>query len=279
MIRGQLCLYQTTSDAHGWCASGGVGLIQAPVGSLEDERIMPFVSMDLGGAHLIATGDYSRHRVADAGHELAGHVRNAQWPRPVAGSGQAGGGMLFRRTRIPAPEGHETMTVAICMYAPRDAVVSQVRYDLSGDPRSGGRPERMSMHSPRAFDGLARYGIGMDALLKQPAWGWSDEPFAMQSTMRLDVIDDAMESRRLLDLPHRTPAQDDRLAELRGTYGYDLVAHDERREPEFAEFRRRMGSHAPFDDWTATVTARQLHDQESRAEEIVRSLLRRRRAA
>jgi len=279
MIRGQLCLYGTTPDRDGWAAAGGVGIVEAPVGDLIPERILPFVGMCLGTGHLLVPSEYAERPVADAGHELADHVRTAQWPRPAPGSGIPGGGIMFRRTRVPAGPGREIMTLAICMHAPADAVVNQAMYRLSAIADGRGVPPRLSLHSPETCESLAENGIGMTALLKRPAWGWGDEPFALQSTMRLDVIDEAMECMRLLDTDHRTPEQDARLASLRGSQGYDVVAlgrtgYD---AAAFAEFRRLMRDETEHDDWSTPLTAGQIEERRRRSEAVVREI--RRRAA
>lgn len=279
MLRGQLCLYEARTDARGWSSSGGVGIVEIPAGTLEAERIMPFVGLPLGTDHLFVTADYHPRRIQDAGHELSDHVRTAQWPRPARESGIAGGGMFFRKTRIPAPDGREIMTVAICMYAPAGTVRSQMMYSLSGAMEAGSRPAKLSMHSPRESALLAENGIGMSALLKRAAWGWNDEPFALQSTMRLDVIDDAMESRALLDLVDRSDEQETRLQTLRRTEGFQVVAGNSREDRDYAEFRRMVESEHPHDDWTKPVTARQLDERHAVVERAVREMLSRRRAA
>lgn len=275
MIRGQLCLYGQKPDADGWAAAGGVGIVEAPLGALKPEHILPFVGMCLGTDHLLSTSAYSKHPVRDHGHELADHVRDDQWPRPVPGSGLPGGGVMFRRTRVPAATGMEIMTLAICMYAPADAVVGQALYSLSGVLDAKGDPARISIHSARPSARLAENGIGMTALLKRPAWGWGDEPFALQSTMRLDVIDEAMESARLLDADHRTPEDEQRLAELRQRPGHGVVAGNRTGydAAKFAEFRRRMGVEAPYDDWSAPLSESQFDARERRACEIMREMM------
>ncbi len=276
MIRGQLCLYGARPEPDGWAAAGGVGIVEAPVSRLRPECILPFVGMCFGTDHLLATSDYSERAVADHGHELADHVRDAQWPRPVPGSGIPGGGIMFRHTRAPSAPGTEIMTLAICMYAPADAVASQVLYSLSGILDADGRPDRISIHSPQACAPLAENGIGMTALLKRPAWGWGDEPFALQSTMRLDVIDDAMETARLLDKEGRTPEDEARLETLKRSEGYRVVAGNRTGydSAEFAEYRRLMRDVMQDDDWSRPITAFQLAERQRRADEAIREILR-----
>jgi hypothetical protein len=275
MIRGQLCLYGTTPDRDGWGPAGGVGIVEAPVGVLIPERIVPFVGTCFGTGHLLVPSAYSRRPVEDAGHELADHVRTAQWPRPAAGSGVPGGGMMFRRTRVPAAPDREIMTVAICMHVPMEAVASQARYSLSGIADGPGMPPRISLHSPEICAPLAENGIGMTALLKRAAWGWDDEPFALQSTMRLDIIDEAMECSRLLDKEDPTAEDDARLASLRHGHGYGVVAHNRTGydADAFAAYRRLMRDSTEHDDWSRPLTAGQMEERRCRTEAAVRQIL------
>lgn len=276
MIRGQLCLYATKPDEHDWTVAGGVGIVEAPQGSLKPEHILTFVGMCFDTSHLLAASSYSSRPVPDHGSEMADHVRNAQWSRPVPGSGLPGGGMMFRRTRVPARTDHEIMSLAICLYAPAKTVTSQVMYSLTGVLDPNGIPSRMSLHSPTTCEPLAENGIGMAALLKRPVWGWSDEPFALQSTLRLDVIDDAMETIRLLDRDDRTPTDDARLETLKRSEGYHVVAGNRtgRHSAEFAEYRRLMHDVLEDDDWSQPITAARLEERQRRSDAAIREILR-----
>lgn len=273
MIRGQLCLYEGKTDVQGWAPSGGVGIVEAPIGSLIVERILGFIGMPMGTDHLLAPVSYAERPVQDAGHEVAQHLTNEQWPRPAVGSGMAGGGLLFRRTRAEASSWHEILLVAICMYAPAGSVRSQMRYAVEADEIVDGVPHRMSMRSPTACDELSTNGVGMTRLLKLPAWGWSDEPFGFVSTLRLDVIDQAMESMRLLNASNHSSDDLRRIEEIKPTHGYWIASSGRRGHDsaDFAEYRRRLGT--SYDDWSSTLTATQMRERELKSEEIIKLIL------
>jgi hypothetical protein len=273
MIRGQLCLYVQSTDRHGWAAAGGVGIVEAPTGTFRPERILSFLDHPLNAGHLVAVGDYADQEVEDHGEEMADHVRSSQWPRPAPGTGIAGGGIMLRRTRVPAPQGREIMTLAVCMYAPAGTVAGQRLYSLTGRGDAGSPPDMLVMHDPEPCPMLAENGIGMTALLKRPAWGWESEKFALQSTMRLDVVDGAREVRRIMDLERPSDEERLRLEGLRHTPAWGVI-RTARDEPMFDEFRRRMGCEAPFDDWSRPVSAAQLAARSARAEAVVRDLSR-----
>jgi hypothetical protein len=268
MIRGQLCLYVQRTDRHGWAAAGGVGIVEAPVGTFRPERILSFQGACLDGGHLLSLGEYDRNQLEYHGEEISHHVVYAIWPRPAPESGVPGGGIAFRHTRVQAPPGREVMTFAICAYAPEDAFVGQRLYSVTGRDR----PDMLVVHDPAPCEPLAENGIGMAALLKRPVWGWGDERFGLQSTMRLDVIDEARELRALMDASTTSAADDARIAELRHGQAWNVLRAG-RDEPMFDEFRRRMGAEHPYDDWSKPVTAAQDATRRARAEGIVHELM------
>ena len=273
MIRGQLCLYVHSADRYGWSPAGGVGIIEAPVGAFAPERVLSFVGHHINDQNLmISLGEYSAQEVPDYGEEIAGHVTSSIWPRPTPGTGIIGGGLLFRKTRLSARAGYETLIFSTCLYAPAQVLAHQKRYSIIGRTTPSGSLERLVIHDPIENELLSQIGIGMNALLKQPAWGWGTEPFALQSTMHLDTIDQCSEIRRLLDQENRTGEEETRLQQLRHTPAWSVI-NLSRDDKTFGEFLQRIQISDPFDDWTKPVTSHQLERHGEQVSAIIRELI------
>jgi hypothetical protein len=129
------------------------------------------------------------HRECDMGDLALQPV----WPRPAPETGMGGGGLMLRDTRAPSAPGTRIMTGIMVMSlhgGPPDASIIDLEGDVGGWPGSEGSRSGyiLSTGVDSSKPGYMN-GMPLNSILKEPIWGWGDEPFAFMSTMDLEVID------------------------------------------------------------------------------------------
>lgn len=271
MIRGQFFFYVHDGKTAGRRHVGGVGIIEAPIGTFEPERILGLVAASDGDSLIMGLTGYAKECVEDHGEDIAHHAIYHQWPAPDAESGFSGGGILLRRTMLPAREGHETMCAVTCLSTTQDMVQDRRMYAMAAAEAATGGRGILTLRDPTECPELSKTS-GLRALLRTPVWGWEDEKVGLRSTMTLETIAETQEVRRLLGMSKRTADEDARLERLKRTSpGWHVIANTEG-DADFAEFMKRMPATLRDDDWSMPVTASQHAERERVAADIVRGM-------
>lgn len=129
------------------------------------------------------------HRECDMGDLALQDV----WPRPAPETGMGGGGLMLRDTRAPSAPGTRIMTGIMVMSlreGPPDASIIDLEGEIGGWPKSEG--SRSGYIVSTAIDSSRpgyMNGMPLNSILKEPIWGWGEEPFGFMSTMDLGIID------------------------------------------------------------------------------------------
>ena len=114
-------------------------------------------------------------------------------------------------------------------------------------------------------------GMAFLSFLREPVWGWDNEPWGFRSTMRLDVIDQCQELSDLLE--GKLPSDPAREAELaRGPAG-SIVKYPRERDAEYRKFLAAMNAY-DVPRWDEVVTASRNQELSERAAAVVRDLSR-----
>lgn len=282
MTRGQLA-GRLSDDFNGIPCYAIGGILEVPIGSLQDEVIHPFMcttGRDFSGFLAMpprsVIGSYPIEE-ADLGSLLT----HPMWSMTAPGIN--GGSLLARKTRMPARSGHEILSFCGVLMFSGNALDEGVIYDLAPSQRVGFLG---TFGGQSGFDVAARVpcpdlaqmrGNSFSALLKLPIWGFSEQKVGFRSTMRLDVIDECQELSDLLS-GGETTATSKRAAFLDAGPAGDLAGtrSASARDKDYAEFRKaydEIGGCRPR--WDAVMTAADMERQEAFAREAVSRVLNR----
>lgn len=216
---------------------------------------------------VLLTGTTHREDIeADDGYVAAGEVdrliTGTRWPRP--GGDLAGGGLVLRRTRIPAPEGQATMIVAGLFSS--DGALLDDQHTASIGGTVGGT---LVIDGWRCVRHWNTNGSTLSQVLKSRRWGWGEEPWGAVSTMDLASIDEAMALETLLADPDAEQAEIDR---LRRTPGGGARCGGEADE-KYQRFRRQMVDKAGPLRWDGVLSRSEGERRDRIAERIVRDMM------
>lgn len=220
-----------------------VGLIETP-DALVDEATHDVV-MTMNGRDAVIAPTGGVHVVDPKWHdpfddhssEVDDVLIGRQWVRPSDDHGMDGGGVVFRRTAAPAPEG-SSVYVFIALIS-TDAFDDDVMVDVSGCAIGG-----MSIAVDPRPHGLATRGSRLSSVLHDMTFDWHDGPWRITSSIHLDVMADCLALQRAHD---GVPTPPDVVARLKaGPAGWMLSQSDpDNRKPygrdaDYVRFRAMM---------------------------------------
>jgi hypothetical protein len=280
-MRGQLYFREQDVTKDGASVVGGVGLLEVPRGSFAENVVRGLVMS--GGAEAFAWSltDYSVDMNGeDYDWTWAAEIDNVAmqpvWPLP--GGRALGGGMMVRRTHMPAPEGMEVVICVAVVKAPPQLLRRDVMYAVAGqavsrqgcDPRSMPSAAHLFGSQPKSVPTLVARGNQLHQLLKQPVWGFGTEGVAFTSTMSRELIDQCDVELEALGNP--AAAQAERLAFLRAGDAGGVLAIG-KRNGQFALFREKMEERFGRRRFAGVRTATEVAEQEAAASQIIAEIL------
>lgn len=279
-MRGQFYFRDQGTTGDGAAVVGGVGTLEAPEGLFAENTVRgvllgggpdSFVMTPTSYAVDLSSGEFADH-VAAA--EIDAAARLPVWPLPSPLAGDVvGGGLMLRRTRMPARAGHEIFACLAVLKAPAERLARDVMFQVEGGIDGRWEAGRLAFLDPKPVPELVARGTHLHQLLKQPVWGFGSEGLAFHSTLTLSDIDLCEECLALTIREDLRAEELERLAALRaGPIGYVFAAGE--RDPEYLAFREAMveaGGRAAFD---GVSTAAQIAAREEAAGRIAAEILR-----
>lgn len=239
------------------------GFAQADAGA-EEHVITGYAAQSMPDGVLL-TGTAHREK-ADRHDLLAAEVdtmiTGQKWPRPS--DGLAGGGIMMRRTRVPAPPGWVTMIVAGLFSSRGPLLDDQSVVDIAGTVGS-----TLVIDNPRCVRDWKTPGSTLSQVLKSPRWGWDEAPWGIVSTMDLKSIDQAMALEAMMADPDADPEEIERLRQTPGGWALRCAERDH----EYQRFRIRMVAEAGLLRWDGVLTRSESARREAIAARIVRDMM------
>jgi hypothetical protein len=154
-MRGQLYFREQDVTRDGSSVVGGVGILEVPAGSIAENAVRGLVMVGGPESFSWTLTDY----LADMNGEdydwtWAGEIDTVAtqpvWPLPA---GRVhGGGLMVRRTRMPAVDGMEVVLCVAVVKAPPQLLRRDVMYEIAG--------QIASRHGcdPRSMPSVCRFG-------------------------------------------------------------------------------------------------------------------------
>ena len=239
-----------------------VGIVRCPL-DVDDEVILGHALIDDGERLTLApTGWRGVPEWCIGDHDVGSILTGCDWPRPAAGTGLDGGGILLRRTEAPSPEGTVTC-ILVCLLA-CDALPDRTFVDVEADASGV-----VSLGAPQPAGDLVTDGMTLSQILRLPLWGWEDEPWGLVWTLRLDVV---AQCRRLDDLAMGSAERfaGERAGLERGPAG--SVMGTGARDPEYQRFRRLFREEHGSAAGEAVLTRTAQEEHARRVESVLRRL-------
>ena len=278
-MRGQLYFRDQGIANDGAPVAGGVGILEVPQGHFAENIVRGLIMTGGPNSFALSLTNYAVDmNQEDHAWTLAGEIDVAAtvpvWPLPTALPDALGGGMMVRRTRMPAAMGMEVVSCVAILKAPPGRLTRDVMYSVAGALEATGYANARdpSGHfvcsSPKPVPGLVARGNHLHQMLKQPAWGFGPEPMAFTSTMSLAIIDECDELAELQAIEKPNPEQSNRLATLRaGEAGWVLGIS--RGDKDFVAFRKAMEERFGRRRFDGVLTASELAEREAAASTII----------
>ncbi len=292
-MRGQIYFRDQDVTADGAPVVGGVGIIEVPQGHFAENAVRGLTMTGGPDRFELSLTSYFRD-VADDDHVAAAEIDSAAllpvWPLPSPLVGDVdGGGIMVRRTRMPAAPGMEIVSCVALLKAPAKRLARDVMYAISGhldtppdvtDPRHMPFSGRLVCADPRPVPGLVSRGHNLHQLLKQPVWGFGEEGRAFNSTMSLALIDLCDEAQALMAMAagEMTPEQRERLEALRRTEARWVLSIGDK-DPEYQAYRRAMVAEFGPVRFDGTLTASEKAAREEAADRILGEVMAAREAS
>lgn len=175
-------------------------------------------------------GDRFDDRSSEIDHILTGR----RWTRPAAEHDLDGGGLMFRRTRAPAPDG--CMVYVMAGVVATDALIDDVVMDVEG------ATDAMRLLRADRDHGMTTRGSNMSHILHSMTFDWHRGPWGISSSMHVDVLDECLALQRIYDGATGDPTLRERLE--KGPAGW-ILSHcnpDRRSSVDdlYARYRRMM---------------------------------------
>ena len=258
-------LDRDTSDAFRYYI--GVGLVEAPPGTYATESMLDLMVGDGLSVSLSRTGPELDPHGPAFQSELGSIAPYLEIKVPFMGALFRSGVGILRETRFPATEGKVAYAALYLLRSPAKADRIPLRTLLT----VGGAGRDLALRGSEEIPGSFPMGSAISQAYDQSIWGFGPERRGIGTTLRMDVVDECEEYRRLGGIEARTPDQEARFQSLRrGVAGSVMRIGEE--DDLFTEFRRRMreaGAERPM-AWYPTQTERDLVEEE--AGRIVREL-------
>lgn len=275
MIRnGTLFSRHCSAESEGLVEIALFGFLELPDGFTEHE-VHGFVAAGKAGQiSLMTTGErYNASADYDLrGDTIDGLLRAQIWPRPNAETGLYGGGLVLRRTLVPAAVGHQIAMLIGAMALPADWLPDAHLHRVSGDFGFGATSSLLIDQS--APCPAQTNGINPSQILKLPIWGWEGEPWGAISTMDIasNRVCEEMETLILQEIEGEIDkAGISRLAELRDKAGW-WAPQIGRGDKAYTVFRREMAKRSPGCRWNGALTAGQQASRDRLVREIIDDL-------
>lgn len=221
-----------TSDAFHYYI--GVGLLEAPPGTYQDEAMLNLrVGRDLS-LELATTGPSITKDAQAYQGELSGIAPFLEIKTPFLGALFCSGVTILRETRFPGTEGKTTYAALCLLRSPVAGIPLRTMLTVGG---KAGRDLalRESVEMPKSFP----TGCAISEVYDDSVWGFGDEPRGIGTTLRMDVVDLCEEYKALGEVAERTPEQEERYQQLRWNVAGSVMRIGEG-DGLFAEFKRRM---------------------------------------
>jgi hypothetical protein len=186
----QLAFRNGSSKLHAYSVYMSCGFVRARVGALEAERVCHFHTRLEGDdlkqvtpSGLVSTLDLSdRERLSSGMGDL---LRHTAWRLPVT----EGLSLFLRRSRVDAQlDDHEVFSVVgMLLVDPSRRIDEDTIHAFAGSGIGFARPD-LSRRPEGGLIELVR-GMNWDSVLKQPIWGFTEDPVGLWSTLELGVCD------------------------------------------------------------------------------------------
>lgn len=244
-----------------------VGVLEADVDALPAEKVLGFIiNKRASGTELQLTGSVGRLPPESAISDLGGVMTQMNVEAPFLGALMICGGMVLRKTRMPAAEGKEVHAIAALVRSPVDLLPQREMLSLAGNNGRLGVVHQREIPASFPIGGLMSATYGM------PIWGFGNEPRSIISTLRLDCIDACNEVRKI---EMSGPLDDEKRARLAALHESGMTDPACRTKSEqYEEFKRRMaerGAYRPLDTY---MTAAECEQHDGMVREIVETMLR-----
>lgn len=212
-----------------------VGIAEVDEGT-DEHVILGYGAQRLGDDVLLSATGFTAAADMEqiASGEIDYMITQSQWPRP-AGGALAGGGLMLRRTRAPAPAGRTLMLVAGLFSCDGPVFADQTFSEIQGDPS-----RTLAITGTRCVRDWGTNGTTISQVMKSPHWGWGEEPWGFNSTMDLPSIDEAMHLEALVDDPDSDPEEIDRARRTPGGWAPQVGRVGSGRDTDYDRFRARM---------------------------------------
>lgn len=263
IIRGD-AFVRAWPAAHGETVGNAalVGIVEVQ-GDVHDEIIHGVALLENGSDILLSSTGRSVNPDYDIrGSDVDAILRSQSWPRPTADVGLDGGGVLLRRTRIPAAENNTTCVLIALLST--DALEDQTMVVVNGDIEGS-----LTVADQHCVRHLETNGSSLSQILKRPLWGWDAGKWGPTSTLHLDVIDGC---RRLEELwngsAEEAPGEREKLE--RGHAG--CVLRTGRTDERYMRFRTIWREKYGPIQWDGAETQAQQDLFGERALEIIREI-------
>lgn len=281
-MRGQLYFRDQGIANDGAPVVGGVGILEVPQDHFAENIVRGLIMTGGPNSFALSLTSYAVDmNQEDHAGTLVGEIDLAAtapvWPLPTSIPEAFGGGLMVRRTRMPAAAGMEVVSCVAVLKAPPGRLTRDVMYSVTGalEP-PGAVNERTQMpigghlvcSSPKPVPGLVARGNHLHQMLKQPVWGFGPEPMAFTSTMSLALIDECDELAELQAIEKPNPEQLKRLALLRASEA-GWVLGISRGDKDFAAFRKAMEQRFGRRRFDGVLTASELAEREAAASTII----------
>lgn len=260
-------LFRTPSSEVPFSYYLAVGILEATEAALPAERVLGFVINKRGSStQLQLTGAIHSLPPESAISDLGGVMTQMDVEPPYLGALMICGGMVLRKTRMPAPEGKVVHAIAALVRSPVDILPQREMLTFAGD--NG----RLDVIDQRKIPDSFPIGGAMAQTYGLPIWGFGEEPHSIRSTLRLDCIDACNEVHRI---EMSGPMDDEKRAQIEALHASGMTDPIRWTKGEqFEEFKRRVaeqGGYRPLDTYPTAVECAK-HDTMVR--EIVASMMR-----
>ena len=255
---------------------GGVGIVEVGRGAYDQHVMRGFVAT--GSASFQMT-DFTRDITKDIECCDIGTAFTQQiWPRPHVLSGLGGGGIFFRKTRMPASYDCEIMLVALIATLPAGTLLDKHMYGLEGHigrwpshDLYGTVPGAVSLTNPVDMSDSFVPGNNLGQQLKEPQWGWGEEKVGFISTLDLKSIDQCILIQNLQAKDNPTTEDQAKLEKLMHTEPGRMLSSSQRDE-KYARFREEYVKRVGLLRWDGVETASEVAARGKIASEVIKEL-------
>ena len=261
-VKGQLIFRRCSGEAD--VAIGILEINEGAVDVTDSEDLLIDCLTQRGPSDTLGVNLHSRRKhdedLSDC--DIGQLVIQLKYPR--ASGGAQGGSLFIRSSSMPAPEGRQTVLVALVIEVTGEPYDPQIIHEVRG--RDGIFTVRPGNPHP-----LEPHGKALSQIHRSAIWGWDEEKWGPLSTMRPDILALCQELQSILDEGRECDEQ--RRQELEKDHRIRYLISSGKSDQHYPEFRRRMIAEGHQTRWNAVITATDERNRTEAADRILRDIL------